>query len=222
VAVGLDTGLGAGVDVLPVLAAPFVWPPAVGATLEFEREPPPTPLRYAYGGTHCGGSGAGGSHEFTTPPSPSTTMAGAAQLLTVAGAAHVHAVDGHWAGVVQGMTSSWQDDVDSVVVVQVGGGVAPPSSVPTFAGMNVAVDDPVVEPPAPPDAEPLHSVAVSGTQVKPEPQSESTLQGRSYWGTHDLELIVVHAPASNTGTAQSAFGGHAGVPTTGQLSTESV
>jgi hypothetical protein len=60
--------------------------------------------------------------------------------------------------------------------------------------------------------------------VNPSPQSESTWHGRSYFGTHDFDVIVVHAPASTTaGSAHRASLGQLGATSTGgQLTAESV
>ncbi len=99
------------------------------------------------------------------------------------------------------------------------------ASLPTLEGGGDASRVlPTKVPPLADPAEPLplHSDTVSGTHVKPAPQSESTLHGTSYCGTHDFVLMVVQAPASKVGTAQSAFGGQAGTETAGQLCTESV
>ena len=88
-----------------------------------------------------------------------------------------------------------------------------------------ATEDPSVLPdPDPADPPPEHSVAVSGTQVKPGPQSEATWQGRSYLGTHDIEVVVVHPPASTdaAGAPQSSSAAHLGSATApGQLTAES-
>jgi hypothetical protein len=88
-----------------------------------------------------------------------------------------------------------------------------------------ATEDPSVLPdPDPADPPPEQAVAVSGTQVKPGPQSDATWQGRSYVGTHALVVKVLHPPASPvaTGTPQSSLGAQAGVLSTGQLTAESV
>jgi hypothetical protein len=120
---------------------------------------------------------------------------------------------------------AWQDEVDPVVVVHEGGG-NDPSTVPTptvpastavrvpastrITGPEPVEGAPLVETPGPAEPLPEQEVMVSGTQVNPSPQSLSTLQGRSYVGTHDFTTVGVHAPASNAGTAQSAFGGQLG------------
>jgi hypothetical protein len=214
---GLVTGAPVAV-VLPLVAV-------AGALLAPKLSAPPvTPVRYAYGGTHCAGDGAGGSQAFTWVP-PSTRRAGPTHTLfeTLVGAAHVHIEDGQSALVLQRMVLTWHDEVESVVVVQVGAVATLASPAPVGGGVEGA--DPGTELPTvadPAEPEPVHSVAVSGTQVKPDPQSESILHGTSYCGTHDFELMVVHAPASKAGTAQSAFGGQAGLDMAGQLSTESV
>jgi hypothetical protein len=100
----------------------------------------------------------------------------------------------------------------SVVVVQLGAEASMAGAVPVLGGD--AAEDPSVLPDADPaDPPPEHSVAVSGTQVKPDPQSEATWQGRSYGGTHELDVTVLHPPASYVaaGTPQSSSGAQAGV-----------
>jgi hypothetical protein len=132
-------------------------------------------------------------------------------------------VEGQSVSVVQGMATTWQDDVESVVVVQTGLEASRTGVVPVLGGD--AGEDPSVLPGADPAAPPPeHSVAVSGTQVKPGPQSEATWQGRSYGGTHELDVMVVHPPASPVaaGTPQSSSGAQAGVLSTRQLCAESV
>ena len=87
-------------------------------------------------------------------------------------------VEGQSVTVVQGIATTWQDDVESVVVVQLGLEASTAGVVPVLGGD--AAEDPSVLPDADPaDPPPEHSVAVSGTQVKPGPQSEATWQGRS-------------------------------------------
>ncbi len=135
-------------------------------------------------------------------------------------------VEGQSLSVVQVMAMIWQDDVESVVVVQLGLDASRGSVVPVLGGD--AAEDPSVLPDADPaEPPPEHSVDVSGTQVKPDPQSDATLQGRSYVGTHELDVKVLHAPASavSAGTPQSMSGAQAGLlmaTPTGQLTAESV
>lgn len=108
-----------------------------------------------------------------------------------------------------------------MVVVHEGGTTTPASTAGSGVG-DVGGEDGVVAPPPPVvlDPEtlatpatplPLHAVTVSGTHVKPSPQSLSIVHGRSYRGTHDFTVVVVQAPASMaTGTAQAALGGQLG------------
>ncbi len=121
------------------------------------------------------------------------------------------------------MDFAWQLDVPRAVhpqvldggVVGIAGGAWEPFDAPGV-GRGGELADPPLELPkpktpasiGPPDPE--HPHAWSGTQVKPPPQSESTLHGRRYVGTQDLTVSVVHPPPSKTGLAQAAFGGHAG------------
>jgi hypothetical protein len=92
-----------------------------------------------------------------------------------------------------------QLEVDSVMVVQTGGGGAtnPPSADAT-------------------PALPAQLPTVSGTQVNPLPQSESTWHGSSYWGTQELVVIDVHGGGVITG--HFVFGGQDGAAVGGQLS----
>jgi len=131
------------------------------------------------------------------------------------------------------IVSTWQLDVGSVVVVQPPVGAGPASCdgigalpvtpgatgaasagslvVPVrgapVAGPLVTVPVPAAPPvavPPPPDAQ--HVVEVSGTHVKWSPQSESTLQGNSYVGTHTLgSAMVVHVGGGGGGGHSSPF-----------------
>jgi hypothetical protein len=134
-------------------------------------------------------------------------------------------VEGQSLSVVQDTATTWQDDVESVVVVQLGLDASTVGVVGVPGGD--ATEDPSVLPDADPaDPPPEHSVEVSGTQVKPEPQSDATWQGRSYLGTHELDVKVLHPPASpvSTGAPQSTSGAQAGLltPSAGQVTAESV
>jgi len=202
-------------------ALPFVTGlPAGSATGALPvAEPPPFELdpRFEYGGSQsiCAGAGSGEPQGGTAP----SKLAGPAQMFETgcSCATHVH-VDGQSVLVAHVIVLAWQDEVEPVVVVQEGGG-NDPSTVPTtptgpastrIAGPEPVEGAPLVETPGP--AEPLleQEVMVSGTQVNPSPQSLSTLQGRSYVGTHDFTVVEVHAPASSAGAAQSAFFGQLG------------
>ncbi len=164
-----------------------------------------------------------------SPAEPSTTAAGTAHatpLKTGAMSTHVH-VDGHSASVLHAIVFTWQLDVGSVVVVQppvgagpascdgigalpvtpgatgvasAGSSVVPVRGAPV-AGPPVTVPVPAAPPvtvPPPPDAQ--HVVEVSGTHVKWSPQSASTLQGSSYFGTHTLgSVTVVHVGGGGGG-----------------------
>jgi len=126
------------------------------------------------------------------------------------------------------MVSAWQLDVERVVVTQpastaTGGGTTRPASTGMFGRLvaigGTATDvDAVPEPPplplAPPLALPQQLVSTSGTHVKWSPQSEVTVQGRSYFGTHKLgSVVVVHVGAVGAGHGASLLpqGGDPGV-----------
>jgi hypothetical protein len=173
--------LPSGAAAFPALARtgappPVDWPPA-----------PKLEPRSAYGGWQsiCEGPGLGEPHTGTLP----SRLAGPAQMVVTgwACATHVH-VDGQAALLAHGIVFAWQDDVELVVVVQEGGGedasTAPITTVP--ASTRMAGPEPVVgvagappETPDPVEPPPEHEVMVSGKQVKPSPQSLSTLHGRS-------------------------------------------
>jgi hypothetical protein len=99
-------------------------------------------------------------------------------------ATHVH-VDGQSVLLAQVIAFAWQDEVEPIVVVQEGGGdeasTGPTTTVPASTRMAgpEPVDGAPPETPDPAEPPPEHEVMVSGTHVKPSPQSLSTLHGRS-------------------------------------------
>jgi hypothetical protein len=92
-------------------------------------------------------------------------------------------VDGQSELVAHGIVLAWHDEVDPVVVVHEGGGSDDASTAIVPASTRIAGPEPVVgAPPATPDpAEPPpeQDVMVSGTHVKPSPQSLETVHGTS-------------------------------------------
>jgi hypothetical protein len=58
---------------------------------------------------------------------------------------------------------------------------------------------------------PLHQhMSGSGTQLKPEPQSDAWVQGKRYRNTHTFSVTVVQVPMSGGGGSHLMSGGHAG------------
>jgi hypothetical protein len=107
-------------------------------------------------------------------------------LLTAVGCATHVQVDGQSELAAHGIVFTWHDEVDPVVVVHEGGGDGDASIVPTVtvpASTRMAGPEPVAgappEAPDPAEPPPEQAVIVSGTQVKPSPQSLETVQGTS-------------------------------------------
>lgn len=174
------------------------------------------------------GAGVGpGSHTGRTEP-PSSEGAGSAHPPVRGwGWATQVQFDGQAELTVHGMVFAWQWLVASIVTVQTGGTGADASTAAGGEGVvggeetvpPPVVPDPTVAVPVVPDPTlplPVQPTTVSGTQVKPAPQSPSTVQGSVYRGTHALTIVTLQGPAS--GTAQNAPGGQLGAETGGQLS----
>jgi hypothetical protein len=128
---------------------------------------------------------------------PSGMAVGLATAVPWFAATQVQA-DGQSASAVQIETLAWQYPGKEVIVVQVTGADAP-ASMSAGAGTGPVP----VAPPAPAEAPPLPAVAVAlppehmpislGLQVKPSPQSASTLHGSSHWYAHRHVVVVVQS-----------------------------
>jgi hypothetical protein len=115
------------------------------------------------------------------------------------GAAHVHIV-GQSALVAHTILFGWQRPGSGVVVQLSGGVVVPPST--ATAGMFGPLDasepfEPAAGVGTPPPPEPEQDVAVSGMQVKPVPQSASTLHANDHLYAHSE---IVFGVQSGVGT----------------------
>jgi hypothetical protein len=143
----------------------------------------------------CGGGGActGGQSVAVDPPSIEMGPAHTGVAVFVACASHVQ-LDGQSLAAEQSTIFGEQCEVEKVMVMQTGGGGAgagPPSSEEKLPPL------------------PAQVVASSGSQVKPSPQSDATLQGSRYLGTQDRVVVVVQAGGVvGCGVAHFPPGGH--------------
>ena len=111
---------------------------------------------------------------------------------------------------LQVMVFGWQSDVP--LGMHDGGGVPPLGSVlgaggsdgvPVDGGTGVGgllPEDPALPLPLPPAGAAVPPLQISvGVHVKPSPQSASTVQGGTHFGTHDFTVFVVQGSGVGVG-----------------------